>query len=122
MIMPVFALANAGVPIHLSDFGDPVAVAIAAGLVIGKPVGIVLFAWLAVRIGVAALPEGVTWRVVAAGGCLAGIGFTMAIFIASLALEGNMLTAAKVGILGASALAAVLGVTLLLLFLPKHSD
>ncbi len=119
VIMPVFALANAGVPVQFSDFGEPVAVAIAAGLVIGKPVGIVLFAWLAVRLGVAALPEGVTWRAVAGGGCLAGIGFTMAIFIAGLALEGDMLTAAKVGILGASALAAGLGITLLLLFLPK---
>ncbi len=113
LIMPVFALANAGVPIVLSDLTHPVAVATAAGLVIGKPVGITLMAMFAIRIGVASLPESVTWRHILGGSALAGIGFTMALFIAGLAFEGELLDAAKVGILGASALSAVAGLVIL---------
>jgi NhaA family Na+:H+ antiporter len=101
------------------DFGEPVAVAVMVGLGVGKPVGIVSFSWLAVRMGIAKLPEGVSWSVLAAGGILAGIGFTMALFIASLALEGALLNAAKVGILSGSALSAVTGSLLLLWLLPK---
>jgi NhaA family Na+:H+ antiporter len=112
VIMPLFALANAGVPFSVSDFGEPVAMAVAAGLVVGKPVGIVLFSWLAVRLGLAALPEGISWGV-------AGIGFTMALFIAGLALDGPTLDAAKVGILGASAVAAILGMLVLSRLLPR---
>lgn len=114
VIMPIFALANACVPFELADFGDPVAVAVAAGLVIGKPLGIVVMSALAVWLGVARLPEGVPWSAVLGGGFLAGIGFTMALFIADLALVGEALDAAKVGILGASALAGVLGAALLM--------
>ena len=118
VILPVFALANAGVPIGVSDLTNPVAHAAAAGLIVGKPLGIVLLSFLAVRIGVARLPQGVTWASLAAGGVLAGIGFTMALFIAGLALEGELLGAAKVGILGASAVAAVIGTLLLRWLLP----
>jgi NhaA family Na+:H+ antiporter len=119
VIMPLFALANAGVPVSLSAFGDPVATAVAAGLVVGKPVGILLFSWVAVRLGLAALPEGVGWGVLAGGGLLAGIGFTMALFIAGLALDAPALDAAKVGILGASAVAAILGMLMLSRLLPR---
>jgi NhaA family Na+:H+ antiporter len=119
VVMPLFALANAGVPFSVSGFGEPVAMAVAAGLVVGKPVGIVLFSWLAVRVGLAALPEGVSWSVLMGGGLLAGIGFTMALFIAGLALEGPALDAAKVGILGASAVAAILGMFVLSRLLPR---
>ena len=119
LIMPLFALANAGVPFELSDFGDPVAQAVTAGLVIGKPLGIVLFSFVAVRIGLAVLPEGVTWGILTGGGFLAGIGFTMALFIAGLALQGGALDAAKVGVLGASAVAATIGMVLLNWLLPK---
>lgn len=118
-IMPLFALANAGVSINVMNFREPVAVAVMVGLGIGKPVGIVTFSWLAVRVGVAKLPVGVTWSILAAGGVLAGIGFTMALFIASLALEGVLLDAAKVGILSGSALSAVTGSLLLWWLLPK---
>jgi len=118
-IMPLFAFANAGVPFALSDFADPVAQAVAAGLVIGKPVGIIVFSYLAVRIGLARLPDGVNWGIVLGGGFLAGIGFTMALFIAGLALEGDVLDAAKVGVLGASAVAAIIGMTLLNWLLPR---
>ena len=112
-IMPLFALANAGVPFELADLTAPVAVAVVAGLVIGKPAGILLASWLAVMVGMAKLPQGVTWGMVLAGGCLAGIGFTMALFIAGLALQGEALTTAKIGVLGGSALSAVLGMSLL---------
>jgi len=120
-IMPVFALANAGVRFDLSDVTHPVALAIGAGLVLGKPVGIVLVSFAAVRAGLAALPAGVGWRVLAAGGCLAGIGFTMALFISGLALRGDTLDVAKVGVLFASGVAAVLGMATLHFLLPKRS-
>jgi NhaA family Na+:H+ antiporter len=112
-IMPLFALANAGVVFQLADFGNPVAVAVMLALVIGKPVGILVLSWLALRLGLARLPEGVGWRALAGGGILSGIGFTMALFIADLAIDGSLLAAAKVGILGGSLLAALLGMTLL---------
>ena len=97
------------------------AVAVGAGLVIGKPIGIVLFSWIAVRAGLARLPEGIGWPALIGGGTLAGIGFTMALFVAGLALEGPALEAAKVGILGASAVAAAIGMALLVRALPVPS-
>ncbi len=118
-IMPLFALANAGVPFQLSHLAHPVAVAVAAGLLIGKPLGIVGSSFIAIRAGLARLPEGVSWGALIGGGLLAGIGFTMALFIAGLALEGALLDAAKVGVLGASAIAAIVGLALLATQLPK---
>jgi NhaA family Na+:H+ antiporter len=118
-IMPIFALANAGVPVNASNLADPVAIAVALGLLVGKPVGIVGSSWLAVRAGVAALPRGVTWGLLLAGGLLTAIGFTMALFISGLALEADTLDAAKVGVLEASALAATLGMALLAWRLPR---
>jgi NhaA family Na+:H+ antiporter len=119
VIMPVFALANAGVRIEMTAFVDPVAIAVALGLLVGKPAGILLFSWLAVKAGIARLPAEVGWSAILGGGLLAGIGFTMAIFIASLAMEGVMLSAAKVGILGGSVASAVVGMLVLLAALPK---
>ncbi|HEX5138513.1 MAG TPA: Na+/H+ antiporter NhaA [Planctomycetota bacterium] len=113
LIMPLFALANAGVKLSPSAFGEPVALAAAAGLVVGKPLGILAFSWAAVKARLARLPEGVGWGAVAAGGALAGIGFTMSLFIAGLALPADLLDAAKVGILGASAVAAAAGMAAL---------
>jgi NhaA family Na+:H+ antiporter len=121
-IMPLFALANAGVPFTASDLVDPVAIAVAAGLVIGKPIGIVGFSWLAVRMGLAELPQGVTWGLVLGGGLLTGIGFTMALFICGLALDAQFLDAAKVGVLAASVVAAVLGMFVMMRLLPKQGD
>jgi NhaA family Na+:H+ antiporter len=121
-IMPLFALANAGVAFTASDLFDPIAIAIGAGLVIGKPIGIVGFSWLAVRMGFAALPQGVTWGLVLAGGLLTGIGFTMALFICGLALDAEFLDAAKVGVLAASVVAAVLGMFVMMQLLPKQGD
>jgi len=122
VIMPIFSLANAGVSISFSDFTSPVAIAVMLGLFIGKPAGILFFSWLAVRLGIARLPEGIGWGVMTGAGFLAGIGFTMAIFIASLALDGALLDVAKVGILAGSILSAIVGITILILLLPKRLD
>jgi Na+:H+ antiporter, NhaA family len=119
LIMPVFALANAGVAIDASRATDPVALAIAGGLLVGKPVGILLFSLAAVWLGVARLPDGINWAVLIGAGFLAGIGFTMSLFIAGLALEPSLLAAGKVGILTGSALSALIGAGLLLFFLNK---
>ena len=116
-IMPLFALANAGVTLSGVDLaaGKPLSIAagIVAGLVLGKPAGIVLAAAAAVRLKACTLPAGVSWRHMVVLGLLGGIGFTMAIFIANLAFaEPVLLAAAKCAVLVASALAAVLGLVL----------
>ena len=117
-ILPLFALANAGVSLAGLSFaaGAPLAVAsgIVLGLVLGKPLGIVLAALAAVRLGLCTLPEGVRWPHAWLLGLLGGIGFTMSIFIANLAFaEGaGLLAAAKFAVLVASALAASLGFVL----------
>ena len=120
-IMPLFALANAGMRIDLPEMGSPVAIAVMLSLALGKPLGIVAFSWAAVRLGLARLPSGVNWPGLIGAGCLAGVGFTMSLFIAGLALEGNLLTAGKIGTLLGSTVSAVLGLGLLLAFLPRPS-
>jgi len=108
-VMPLFALANAGVPVRGEMLGSPVAWAVVLGLVVGKPVGIVLFSWLAVRSGAARMPAGVTMPVLAGAGMLGGIGFTMSMFIANLALEADLVAAGKAGTLLGSLASAVAG-------------
>lgn len=113
-VMPVFALANAGVSLGGVDLGagaaDLVLLGVAVALVVGKPLGIVGFSWLMVRLGWGRLPPGVTWGGIWLIGLLAGIGFTMSIFIALLAFaDPNLLAAAKLGVLLGSLTAAVLG-------------
>ncbi|QDT17423.1 Na+/H+ antiporter NhaA [Alienimonas californiensis] len=113
-IMPVFALANAGVPFQAADAASPVALAVIAGLAVGKPAGILILCWLALKTGLARLPAGVTWRHLAGGGFLAGIGFTMALFIAGLAFaDETLLRSAKVGVLVGSLTSAVVGMAVL---------
>jgi Na+:H+ antiporter, NhaA family len=119
-IMPIFALANAGVSIEWQAICHPVALAVTAGLVLGKPLGILVFSWLAVTVGLARLPSGVNWRMMLGAGCLAGIGFTMSLFIAGLALKEDLLDAGKIGTLLGSAISAIVGSALLLMFLPKR--
>jgi len=117
LIVPLFALANAGV--HLSsDIGshlaDPVVMGVALGLLVGKQVGISVTAWLVVRAGLASLPTGVSWAQLYGAAWVCGIGFTMSLFIASLAYgSSEALELAKVGILGASVIAGVGGYLLL---------
>ena len=119
VVMPVFALANAGVALDPSHAADPVAFAVGAGLLVGKPLGIASTSWLAVRLGVARLPDRVGWAAIVGSGLLAGIGFTMALFIAGLALGPELRDAAKVGILAGSTVAALSGMLVLLLALPR---
>ncbi|WP_110180600.1 Na+/H+ antiporter NhaA [Nocardioides solisilvae] len=130
-VLPVFALANAGVHLGGGVLGEAlessIALGIVAGLVIGKPVGILLFSFLAVKAGLGRLPERTTWPMVGGLGMVAGIGFTVSLFIAGLSFPGaELLTEeAKVGILGASVIAALLGVVALLALSPKpeqHHD
>ena len=88
---------------------------IVVGLVIGKPVGIVLFTWLAVKTKVGRMPEGSTWPMIVGLGAVAGIGFTVSLFIAGLSYDSQVLTDdAKIGIIVASVIAAVVGVLVLL--------
>jgi NhaA family Na+:H+ antiporter len=122
IILPLFALFNAGVRIEgnvLEVLADPVSLGVIAGLVLGKQVGITAFSWLAVRLGYAALPEGVTWSQIYGVACLAGVGFTMSLFISELAFAvPEVVATAKVGILAASVLAAVWGYGFLSMHLP----
>lgn len=115
VVLPLFALANAGVALSGTGVGDllrdPVALGVATGLVLGKPIGIVGAALLAVRVGRLRLPGGVGWLELVGVALLAGIGFTVSIFVAGLAFgeESAATDTAKVGILAASAVAGVVG-------------
>ncbi len=121
VVLPVFALANAGVELTGGAAGglleSTAALGIIVGLVVGKPLGIVAAAYAAVRLGLGRLPDGVTWRMMAGLGAVGGIGFTVSLFIAELSFPGSeaLTEEAKLGILLASLLAAVVGVGLLLL-------
>jgi Na+:H+ antiporter, NhaA family len=117
VVMPLFALANAGIRLGGIDLDDPalrtLVSAVAVGLFLGKPLGIATTAWLAVRLGWCALPRGVGWGGVLVVGCLGGIGFTMAIFVATLAFPGpDSLAAAKLAVLVGSGASAALGLLL----------
>jgi len=119
-IVPVFALANAGVSIG-TGVGEAlmtrVSLGIIVGLVLGKQIGIMGFTWLAVKLNLGSLGEGVSWKQVYAASWLAGIGFTMSIFIANLGFgAGENLYAAKIGVLAGSLVAGVVGFTLLRAF------
>jgi NhaA family Na+:H+ antiporter len=123
-VMPVFALANAGVALDASTLGmaeeRAVALSVACGLILGKPLGIALFALAAVRLRLAALPAGVTPGALLGAGLLGGIGFTMALFITALAFgESSLAAAAKVGVLTASVFACGCGIALLAWVLPR---
>ena len=117
LIMPVFALANAGVALGggaARSVVAPVSLGVICGLVIGKPIGIVLFSWLATRTRLAAMLDGIGWRQIVGVGMLGGIGFTMSLFIANLAFgEAPALETAKVGILVASVVSGIAGVIVL---------
>ena len=107
-VLPVFAFFNAGVALGGLQVGS-VAWGVALGLLLGKPLGILLFSWLALRLGLGTLPEGVGLGAILGVGFLAGIGFTMALFIAGLAFTEGMLDQAKVGVLAGSLVAGSIG-------------
>jgi NhaA family Na+:H+ antiporter len=118
LVIPIFALANAGIPLSTSALGDAsgsrVTIGVVLGLVVGKLVGISAFAWLAARLGLARLPEDLSWRDVVGMAGIAGIGFTVSIFVAGLAYgEQGLQDEAKIGVLVASVLSAGLGSALL---------
>ena len=125
-IMPVFALANAGVELSGDLFALPVpaaAMGIFFGLLLGKPVGITLLSFIAVKSGVAELPAGVNWKQVFALGVIAGIGFTMSIFIDGLAFESqSLVNIGKVAILCTSLVAAILGYVAVYVTSPGKKD
>lgn len=106
-VMPLFALANAGIPIVPAMFDMQLAFAVFVGFVIGKPAGIVFFSFLAVKLRLAIRPEELTWSV------LAGIGFTMALFIAELTFAADLIDSVKLGVMAASFTSAVLGLAAL---------
>lgn len=118
LIVPLFALANAGLELAPSvlsaPFTSPVGLGVLLGLVVGKPAGILLFSWLSVRVGLAARPKGVGWSHLAAAGCLGGIGFTVSLFVTGLAFDLPSDAAdATAGIFLASLTAATMGFLLL---------
>jgi NhaA family Na+:H+ antiporter len=118
VILPIFALANAGIPLSSQALTDaassPITYGVVAGLVLGKLFGVVGFTWFAAKLHIGQLPPGARWRDVLGVGALAGIGFTVAIFVTGLAFDDPRLqNEAKVGILVASAVAAIVGSAIL---------
>ena len=113
-IMPLFALANAGVSLGENfalSLTNPISIGIITGLFLGKQFGIFIFSWIAIKLKIAAKPEGVSWNKIYAAGILAGIGFTMSLFIANLAFteQAVLLDISKVGILSASLISGIVG-------------
>ncbi|HEY4669173.1 MAG TPA: Na+/H+ antiporter NhaA [Tepidiformaceae bacterium] len=126
-IVPIFALANAGVVVTSDTLSEAlsssVTLGIVTGLVFGKLIGITLFAWLSVRLGWAALPAGVRWRDIGGVALLGGIGFTVSLFITGLSFDPahvNLTNEAKMGILGASAIAGLVGFIILRWEMPSQ--
>jgi NhaA family Na+:H+ antiporter len=118
LVMPIFALANAGVALSgmgLTALAHPVAAGCSVGLFVGKPLGIFFLAWLAVRVGLAKLPRGADWGKLWAVAMIAGIGFTMSLFVASLSFKGSheLEDVAKLGVLLGSLASGVLGTWLM---------
>jgi NhaA family Na+:H+ antiporter len=120
LILPLFAFANAGVSlagITVSDIIAPLPLGIALGLFIGKQVGVFCFSWGAVKLGWAKLPTGASWGQLYGIACLTGIGFTMSLFIGTLAFDGDeMLNAVRLGVLMGSLASGVLGYVMLRMF------
>lgn len=129
VILPLFAFANAGLPLNFAHFNvadfastSSISLAIFIGFTVGKPIGVLLFCWLGVRTGMAIRPAAISWRLVAGGGVLAGIGFTMALFIAQLGFDESNINSAKYGIFLASLVSALVGVTFLWLLTGRQSN
>jgi NhaA family Na+:H+ antiporter len=112
LILPLFALFNAGVALNVEMVAlppDPVTLGVIFGLFFGKQIGVMSFTWLAVKSGRASLPEGASWPMIYGISCLAGVGFTMSLFVSELAFKGIMADEAKIGILIGSLLSGALG-------------
>ncbi len=127
MIVPIFALANAGVEMSGDSitgfFSDSVTLGVGAGLLVGKTVGVFLASFLAVKLGLGRLPTGTTWRHILGLAMVAGVGFTVALFVTSISFDDAALTdSAKVGILFGSLVAGVLGYLFLRAIPPPPED
>ncbi|NOY70958.1 MAG: Na+/H+ antiporter NhaA [Gammaproteobacteria bacterium] len=128
IVIPLFAFINAGIPIDFSTIGEtishPITVGVMTGLIVGKFLGIAGLSWLAIKMGLARLPEGISMMQISGVALLAGIGFTMSIFIAELGFAGQpeSLLMAKTGILFASVIAGVAGYLCLLLSSKKPTN
>ncbi|MGI2104799.1 Na+/H+ antiporter NhaA [Shewanella frigidimarina] len=128
MILPVFAFANAGLSLTnmtLDSFAEPITLGIIMGLLLGKPIGVLLFSYLAVKLKLAELPPGIGWRHIIPVAVMCGIGFTMSVFIASLAFEHSPAAYgdyARLGILTGSILAALIGYFWLAKVLPETGE
>jgi Na+:H+ antiporter, NhaA family len=126
VILPLFAFFNAGVSLGgrgLAVLTEPVTLGVIVGLVVGKAVGVSLLCWLAVRAGRATLPDGITWPQIVGVGLLAGVGFTMSLFVSELAFgKSALLDAAKLGILIASLTAGICGYLVLRAVLPVTTE
>ncbi len=113
VVVPMFAIANAGIPVSVSALRDAagarVAWGVATGLLIGKPLGILCATWLVVRVGAGSLPEGTSWRSLIPAAIVAGVGFTVSLFVSELAFPGAVGDQAKIGVLAASIVAGLLG-------------
>ena len=123
LILPVFAFANAGVSLaglSLADLAQPLTLGIAVGLFLGKQVGVMLATWIGVRSGLARLPDGVSWRHVYGVACLTGVGFTMSLFIGTLAFtDGETMNAMRLGVMSGSILSGMLGYAVLRVAAPQ---
>ncbi|PLX87606.1 MAG: Na+/H+ antiporter NhaA [Desulfuromonas sp.] len=119
VIMPLFAFANAGLPLSWDNLGNSITLAVFVSFACGKPIGILTFSWLAVVSRIATRPPDLSWRLLAGGGMLAGIGFTMALFIANLGFDKALIDSAKMGIFLASVFCALAGIALLR-WLPEY--
>ncbi len=118
-VMPIFALANAGVVVSggAEAMAAPVSLGVMLGLLLGKPLGITLFAWVAVALGLSEKPAEFSWKQLHGAGWLAGIGFTMSLFVTSLAFESEVLaTQAKIGLMTGSLVAGLIGAAILYRF------
>ena len=126
LILPVFAFANAGVNftgIGIDDLLQPLTLGIAVGLFLGKQIGVFLATWIGVKSGIARLPENVTWRHVYGVACLTGVGFTMSLFIGSLAFGGaDEMNAVRLGVVLGSVLSGLFGYVLLKSVSPKSHE
>lgn len=121
LILPLFALANSGVPlagVGATTLASPILLGTAAGLVLGKPLGVIAAVWLALKTGVAHKPRGASWGHIAAIGSTCGIGFTMSLFIGALSFPPELQTPVRLGVLGGSLLSAGLAVAFLRLLGP----
>ena len=125
LILPLFALFKAGIPLDADALGaltNSITLGVVGGLFFGKQIGVTLFTWLPIKLGYADMPTGVTWAQLWGASCLAGVGFTMSIFVSELAFTDRLLVdEAKIGVIAASLIAGIAGFIVLSRVLPRKT-